>query len=153
MNKLTNIGFKDETFISVGGNYYVSNYGRIYNSKSKMITLKPNGNDKYYRVKIDGRKYRIHRLVAKNFVPNPENKPFVDHLDGDRYNNRADNLEWVTLLENNRRQREKERHFKSLTETDKQKIIKDSKRKTIQELALEYNITVPNIKEIINKRQ
>jgi hypothetical protein len=50
------------------------------------------------------KKYRVHRLVAAEFVPGYFEDASIDHLDGDKLNNRADNLEWVTLSENTRRQ-------------------------------------------------
>lgn len=56
--------------------------------------------DGYLFVTIKGKQYRKHRLVAELFVPNPNDKPFVNHIDGNKQNNRVENLEWCTQKEN-----------------------------------------------------
>lgn len=78
--------------------YEVSNFGQVRSSRK---ILKPYKNHKgYLRVDIFGRNYRVHRLVAETFLPNPENKPQVNHKDGDKSNNCLYNLEWCTQEEN-----------------------------------------------------
>ena len=73
----------------------VSNYGRV--KRNGEIVNLPKLEKGY--IQISGG--YLHRIVAQLFIPNPENKPQVDHIDTDRNNNRVDNLRWVTQSENN----------------------------------------------------
>lgn len=87
------------------GNYFISNYGKVislYNNEPKQLQpfLCGNADTKYYYVSICGKDYRINRLVAKAFIPNPDNKPIVHHKDHNKLNNHWTNLEWATASEN-----------------------------------------------------
>jgi hypothetical protein len=83
-----------------GTNYEVSSIGNVRNMKTGKVLkggITPKG---YKRVQLYDKKVFIHRLVAEAFIPNPENKPQVNHKDGDKSNNFVDNLEWCTNTEN-----------------------------------------------------
>lgn len=80
--------------------YSVSCEGEIKNDITNRI-LKPDLNSKgYYRVTIKGKHQFIHRIVAKHFIPNHDNKLQVNHIDHNKSNNNYLNLEWVTNKEN-----------------------------------------------------
>ena len=86
------------------GEYKVSDDGKVMTTKTGRI-LKPNinyrGYEKVCLFKADRKKrVYVHRLVAMTFIPNPEDKPQVNHIDGDKRNNKVSNLEWVTNEEN-----------------------------------------------------
>ena len=90
------------------GLYQVSNKGRIralnFKRTGECRVLKKYIRHGYHVVHLykNGcyKTFRVHRLIAKSFIPNLENKPHINHIDGNRGNNSLDNLEWCTPREN-----------------------------------------------------
>jgi hypothetical protein len=84
----------------------VSNEGRVRSLlRGEPRILKTQTDNKgYHRIRVtierDKRSYKVHREVAKAFIPNPERLPQVNHRDGNKDNNSVNNLEWVTNQEN-----------------------------------------------------
>lgn len=84
--------------------FEVSNTGKIRNKSNKHEYLLHKGGIGYLQIctSIDGvrKNIKAHKAVAETFIENPFNKPFVNHIDGNKLNNNVSNLEWVTRQEN-----------------------------------------------------
>lgn len=152
------------------GLYQVSNLGRVRSLKAthpRVLKLKSE-KDGYLVASLykKGVKYPVvHRLVAKAFIPNPENKCTVNHIDGDKKNNRVENLEWATHKENLEHALETglrppiagtHSHFAKLNE-DEVRYIRSHYKKSCKEygaraLARKFNISQESVVRIV-KRQ
>ena len=117
----------------------------------KIISLWKNGT---------GKMFRVHRLVAAAFIPNPENKPCIDHIDGDRANDHADNLRWVTVKENQNNPITKSKWIGKKAKPHHEKAVEQIKNGivvnvfvSIQEAARKGNFSATAICNNLNFRQ
>ena len=145
-NNLSNLFLDDrmvemlpnETIKKVKGfdQYYVSNMGRVFvidnhdDINCNKHRLVPQNKDRYgyLRVSIKNNKgkqmaVKAHRLVAKAFIPNPYNKPTVNHIDEVKTNNCVDNLEWMTVKE--------QQNYGKLSTTEKKMYLSTNNKKVI----------------------
>lgn len=80
--------------------YYVTEEGRLFNKKTNKEFIPKVNKHGYIQIKFNYKQCLLHRIIAEAFVPNPEHKPEVDHINRIKTDNRADNLQWVTRSEN-----------------------------------------------------
>jgi len=105
---------------------------------------------------------RVHRIVAEHWKRNPKNYPIVNHLDGDKLNNHADNLQWCTASMNNqhaldtglRKGRGEGNHFAKLTEDDVREIRRLIKSKEMKQrdMAKIYGVSESTITDIKTRK-
>lgn len=99
-------GYNNKYYITIDGKVYISNYRNTGVDKE----MKPRIISGYYALGLESpnstpnnriqKIHKIHRLLAECFIPNPDNKPCINHKDGNKLNNSIDNLEWATISEN-----------------------------------------------------
>ena len=135
--------------------YYISSLGRFKNRKGVIMSEYKPHHSGYIYLRVNIKKYALHRLVALAFIENLENKPFVNHIDGNKLNNKVDNLEFVTCSENNLH------NYKiGLTNGHKRKIVQYDlemneikKYDTIKEASIISNISLSCIKDVLKTTQ
>jgi len=152
------------------GVYQISNCGRLrrvwkkskWNPEGKLKILNYSfGHDGYVKAGLTKNKkrktYRIHRLVAIEFIRNPLNKPQVNHIDGNKSNNHISNLEWCTASENNKHawdtglakaKRGEEHGASKLTQKQVDQIRELKGLKTQKQIAKIFNISQTTISEV-----
>lgn len=74
--------------------------GSIFSTRMSRCLIPTTNRDGYKRVKLRGKTTSVHRIIATAFIDNPEGKPWVNHKNGDKTDNRVENLEWSTISEN-----------------------------------------------------
>ena len=137
--------------------YLITRDGKVINKKwNREVKGKPNSKG-YLRVQIVGKFRFIHRLVAEKYIPNPNNLPIVNHIDGNFLNNSVENLEWVTRIGNVRHAQEHdlirsgESCSFSILDNEKVRFIRTHyPQYTQQELADMFKVSRRTISDVIN---
>lgn len=147
-------GFDKIKFKKINKHYSISEDGRLYSHRNKIILKTVISWDGYEKVgySINGKKIdiRIHRLVAIAFIPNPDNKETVNHIDGNKLNNHYTNLEWNTVSENTIHAYENKLNSLNLKVKVKDLITDEIKTyRSIQYLAGELGVTLSTLRPYI----
>jgi len=132
--------------------YQISTFGRFKNLKGKNKDKFTDHNG-YCEIKINDKHYSIHRLVAITFIPNPENKPIVNHIDSNKKNNNVKNLEWCNMSENISHAYNTGNHSSAtkIVQYDKDKV-KIKEFNSINEASRQLNIWASTISRLCRKK-
>ena len=145
-------------------NYMVSRMGKVYNPDTNRFIAQIKNKDGYLFVNLylnkGSRGFTVHRLVAQSFIPNPDNKPTVNHKNGNKSNNWDWNLEWATRSENTQHAYDTglkhsisgtNHSMSKLSKEDVLEIISDyNKYKGVSDIAKKFNVTRFLIYRILN---
>ena len=150
---------------SLNDKYEASTLGNIRNAKTKkQKSIVFDGH--YWKFGFDyvfqGKRhmgwFRVHKAIAETFIPNPENKPTVNHIDGNTANNAVENLEWATAKEQSvhatkilKKHCCENSYQTSLTNNDVKEMrrLYEQGKKSVREIADLYGITAPNARRIV----
>lgn len=149
-----------------GTDYYCDIMGNVYSNKfNKLKKIKARLHPEGYlqvALMIEGKRKEklIHRLVAEAFLLNTDNKPHINHKDGNKMNNHRENLEWATPSENGKHAYKiglltisyGEKNGRAKLTDNIVKSIFNNKKHTIKEMATLYNVSVGTIYKIKNKK-
>lgn len=148
---------------SIGSKHYVNkNGGGFYRFRTGRIFKIQNASNGYKQVVLSKngkqRIYRVHRLVAEAFIPNPLGLPEVNHKDENRANNNVDNLEWCTHQYNNSYGNKPARGSKNamakLTDEQVKEIrARRSSGELLKTIAEDYGISLNHVSNIANGRR
>lgn len=149
--------------------YHISNLGRVKSFKmdieGKILNLNMTKQGYYHVILYTNgveKGMKVHRLVAKAFIPNPENKPQVNHIDGNKSNNLMSNLEWSTVSENQLHalglglatSTKGVNHGRSkLTEEQVIDILNKGKYDTFLKIGKDYGVSRKTIEQILKREK
>ena len=159
-------GIKTKYSVTDQGSVYTSDF-RHTKKRKRLKTRYDKDGYEIATIYLDGKRYdfKVHRLVASAFIPNPNNKPEVNHRNGNKKKNNKGNLEWVTNQENithsivtGLKVMDQDGDKNPMNKYPK-KIIKkickalEKNEMTLKEISKKYDVPVPTISSILNKHQ
>lgn len=138
--------------------YEITKEGQVINKKTGRIRKVQHNQKGYQVLRLAGKGYLISRLVAERYVPNPDNKPQVNHIDGNKDNNCYTNLEWVTNAENRKHAVREHLHASgedcsfSKLNWEKVNFIREHTELSPNQLAEMLNMSASHIRNIRHNR-